>query len=116
MLDTVIIFTSQMKELASFYQQGLKLGDPEENNRLHIGFRLSAHHYLGFDQVEGVEVVEKKQGGCTPWFRVENLDETVQKFIELGAGVRYQRKETPWGDILGSLYDLDGNIFGLSES
>lgn len=115
MLDTFIIFTSQMQTLAKFYEQGLNLGKPAESNDLHIGYPLPGGDYLGFDQIEGVEPVQARAGGVTLWFRVENVAETVERFIQLGAGVRYKHKETPFGEVLASLYDLDGNIFGLAQ-
>ena len=115
MLDTFIIFTSQMETLAKFYEQGLNLGGPVESNDLHTGYLLPGGNYLGFDQIAGVEPVEAKAGGVTLWFRVEDVSATVERFIELGAGVRYKHKETPFWQVLASLYDLDGNIFGLAQ-
>lgn len=115
MLDTFIIFTSQMGRLAEFYQEGLGLGPPVTSNTDHIGYPLADKLYLGFDQVPGVEPVEFRPGGVTLWFRVEDLAETVDRFIKLGAGVRYEHKVTPFGEVLASLYDLDGNIFGLAQ-
>ncbi len=115
MLDTFIIFTSQMEALAKFYEKGLNLDPPAESNNQHIGYPLQGGDYLGFDQVDGVEPVDARPGGVTLWFRVGNMAETVERFLQLGAGVRYKRKETPFGEVLASLYDLDGNIFGLAQ-
>lgn len=115
MLDTFIIFTSQMESLAKFYQQGLNLSEPAESNDLHTGYPLPGGDYLGFDQIEGVEPVKARAGGVTLWFRVEDVPATVERFIGLGAGVRYKHKVTPFGEVLASLYDLDGNIFGLAQ-
>jgi hypothetical protein len=115
MLDTFIVFTSQMNKLAKFYEDGLKLGRPASSSDGHIGYPLPGGDYLGFDQIEGVEPVSARVGGVTLWFRVENVSETVERFIQLGAGIRYKHKETPFGEVLGSLYDLDGNIFGLAQ-
>ena len=115
MLDTFIIFTSQMGRLATFYQEGLGLGPPANSNADHIGYALTNKLYLGFDQVPGIEPVESRPGGVTLWFRVDDVALTVERFIKLGAGVRYEHKVTPFGEVLASLYDLDGNIFGLAQ-
>lgn len=114
-VDTIILFTSQMERLADFYRKGLGLGEPAEVQENHIGFRIQDGLHFGFDQIDDVPVLKSKQGGASVWFRVENLNACVDKFISLGAGIRYKRKETPWGDVLASLYDLDGNIFGLAQ-
>jgi len=50
-LDTVIICTSRLKELADFYQQGLQLQNPKSQGDNHLGFQLPKI-YLGFDKVD----------------------------------------------------------------
>jgi hypothetical protein len=35
--------------------------------------------------------------------------------MALGARLRYAPLTKPWGDVLASLYDLDGNLIGLSQ-
>lgn len=108
-METVIIFTTRMEELASFYQQALDLGE----------FNLSPGHmglqagpvYLGFDQVEE----QKSGGGTTLWFTVDDINETFNRLLSMQAPVRYPPTRKPWGGYLAALYDLDGNMIGLSQ-
>lgn len=110
-LDTVIIFTTRMEDLAAFYQQALELGEPELSPG-HMGFRgLGA--YFGFDQVE--EVGGQPPGGVTLWFEVDDLEAAFERCVALGATVRYAPTEKPWGARLAALYDPDGNMLGLSQ-
>lgn len=108
-LDTVIIFTDDLERLASFYAEGLGLTDP---NRVpgHVGYRLSSGLYLGFDSNEDVPT---GASGVTLWFDVDDLERTFARFVELGASVRYPPTLKPMGDVLASLLDPDGNVFGL---
>lgn len=108
-LDTIIVYTRDMERLSSFYAAGLGLAEP---NRVpgHIGFELPGGLYFGFDETEKVPV---GAGGVSLWFDVDDLDASYRRFVQLGASVRYPPVLKPMGDILASLVDLDGNIFGL---
>lgn len=108
-LDTVIVYTRDMERLSSFYADGLGLTEP---NRVtgHVGFDLPEGLYFGFDQTEDVSV---GAGGVTLWFDVDDLETTFERFVQLGAAVRYPPELKPMGDVLASLVDLDGNVFGL---
>ena len=110
--DTIIYFTTRMTELAHFYRDGLNLGEPEGHGGNHPGFALPGSVYLGFDQVD-----ETKPGfgGPTVWFDVDDLQATFDRFVALGATIRYAPELKPIGDILASLHDLDGNVFGLVQ-
>lgn len=108
-LDTVIIFTTRMEELAHFYQEALELGE----------FNLSSGHmglqagpvYLGFDQVEKREA----GGGTTLWFTVDEIEATFDRLVKMGTRVGYPPTRKPWGGYLAALYDPDGNMIGLSQ-
>jgi predicted enzyme related to lactoylglutathione lyase len=110
-LDTVIIFTQRMAELAEFYRRGLDYDGELQESPGHLGFPLENGVYLGFDQTEK----EYEQGGVSLWFAVADLDAAFRRFVGAGASVRYARKELPTGDVLASLLDPDGNILGLVE-
>ncbi len=111
-IDTVIIVTSRMKELAEFYQEGLQLSPPHSHSDNHLGFPI-AGTYLGFDQVENVEVTYP--GAVSLWFRVDDIEATFNRFKQLGAKVKYPPTKKPWGDTLAALYDPDGNLIGLAK-
>lgn len=108
-LETVIIFTTRMEALASFYQQGFELGE----------FNLSPGHlglqagpvYLGFDQVEEAP----PGGGVTLWFTVDDIQASFERLQRLGAQVKYPPTRKPWGATLAALYDPEGNLIGLSQ-
>jgi predicted enzyme related to lactoylglutathione lyase len=110
-VDTAIIFTTRMDELAEFYRRAFGLGEPNEHGELHRGFPLDGF-YLGFDQVEEAMA---SPGAVTLWFRVDDLEATFERMVALGASVRYPPTDKPWGDRLAAMYDPDGNIVGLSE-
>ena len=110
-LGTIIIFTERMEELADFYQKALDIG-PFERSPNHMGCRVGPV-YLGFDQVEETE--HESGGGVTLWFTVDDIQATFDHLVALGAQVRYSPTRKPWGGFLASLYDLDGNMLGLSQ-
>jgi predicted enzyme related to lactoylglutathione lyase len=110
-LHTVIIQTSKMEEMATFYGEGLELGEAALTGGNHLGFPLP-NTYFGFDLIEDSP---EPTGVISLWFEVEDLDETFQRFTELGAEIKYPPSPKPWGAILAALYDPDGNLFGLSQ-
>jgi predicted enzyme related to lactoylglutathione lyase len=110
-LQTVIIQTNQMKAMADFYSLGLELGQPVETGGDHLGFPLP-NLYFGFDLVEAPP---QPCGVISLWFEVEDIQAAFKRFEELGANVKYPPSKKPWGAVLASLYDLDGNVFGLSQ-
>ena len=111
-LDTVIICTTRMRELAEFYKLRLQLHEPKSQGDDHLGFQLS-DIYLGFDKIDEDQFIHP--GAVSLWFRVNNLDETFQRFKDLGSKVKYPPTKKPWGDILAAVFDLDGNVVGLVQ-
>ena len=110
-LSTVIIQTNRMEELASFYGQGLELGEARSTGDDHLGFSLS-NLYFGFDQVEDAP---KPTGTVSMWFDVGDIQSTFERFGTIGGRVKYPPSRKPWGGYLAALYDPDGNLFGLSQ-
>ncbi len=109
-IDTAIVFTSRMEELADFYESGLELSNPNHSPG-HIGYQVGPV-YLGFDQVERDTAPES---AVTLWFRVDDIEVTYARFIELGAASVYPPVDKPWGDRLAAVLDIDGNRIGLSQ-
>jgi uncharacterized glyoxalase superfamily protein PhnB len=109
-IDTAIVFTTRMQELADFYRKGLELSEPNHSPG-HLGFQVGAV-YLGFDQVDGGWA---SPAAVTLWFRVDDVQAAFDRFIALGARVNYAPVTKPWGDVLASVFDLDGNLIGLSQ-
>ena len=110
-LETVIIFTEKMEELAAFYQEALELG-PYERSPRHLGCRVGPV-YFGFDQVE--ESQPAANAGATLWFTVDDIHDTFDRLVKMGATVRYPPTEKPWGALLAAVYDPDGNMLGISQ-
>jgi predicted enzyme related to lactoylglutathione lyase len=111
MLETVIIFTDRMEELAGFYQKAFQLG-PYQHSPGHMGQQVGPV-YLGFDQVQ--EPAGSERTGATLWFTVDSLHAAFDRLVAMGAKVRYPPTRKPWGAVLASVYDPDGNIIGLSQ-
>lgn len=110
-LHTAIVRTPNLEALARFYGQGLGLGEPEAEGEDHLGYPL-ANAYLGFDLVPS----EVEPGEAVSlWFDVEDIQATFEAFLALGARVRYPPTRHPWGAVLASMYDPDGNLFGLKQ-
>jgi len=109
-LETVIIFTEQMEELARFYEEALGIG-PFERSPRHLGCQVGAV-YLGFDQVDEVD---GGKGGVTLWFTVDDIQARFDQLVQMGAEVRYPPTRKPWGALLAAVYDPDGNMLGLSQ-
>lgn len=109
-LETAIIFSERMEELAGFYEKALEIG-PYQRAPGHAGRQLG-EVYLGFDQIDDPT---QSPTGVTLWFTVDDLQATFDRMVELGAQVRYPPTRKPWGGYLASLYDPDGNLLGLSQ-
>lgn len=50
-METAIILTSNLQEMADFYGQGLELGEAVPTGPDHLGFAMQ-NAYLGFDRVD----------------------------------------------------------------
>ncbi len=111
-LDTVIILTTRMKELADFYQQGLELKQPTPHGDNHLGFQLP-NAYLGFDKIDEHQAMSP--GPVSLWFRVNDIEMTFKRFKEMGAKVKYPPTKKPWGDVLAAIFDPHGNTIGLAQ-
>ena len=109
-LETVIIFTAQMEQLALFYKQAFDLGDYQASPG-HLGQQVGPI-YLGFDQVD-----ETTTGNptITLWFTVDDIQATYERMLALGAQDRYPPTRKPWGAVLAAVYDPDSNMVGLSQ-
>jgi predicted enzyme related to lactoylglutathione lyase len=110
--QTLIINTSQLSDLSEFYRKGLDLSPPQATGQDHLGFPFGKV-YLGFDLV--TEQTSGYPGAISIWFEVDDIESAFKRFLKLGAKVKYPPMEKPWGAVLAALYDLDGNILGLSQ-
>lgn len=111
-LHTVIISSERIQDLAEFYRTGLQLPDPRPTGDDHLGFQLP-NVYFGFDQVESRP--SGPSGAVSLWFAVEDLDATFRRFEDVGATVKYPPTKKPWGAVLATVLDLDGNVVGLAQ-
>jgi predicted enzyme related to lactoylglutathione lyase len=109
---TVIVETPQMRILAEFYRKGLDLPEPKATGIDHLGFATETV-YLGFDQVKPER--QRTPGPVSIWFEVDDLSETYERFVALGAKVGFPPTKKPWGAMLAAVQDPDGNTVGLSQ-
>jgi len=102
-----------METLAAFYSAGLGIG-PYQSSPSHLGCMVGSV-YLGFDQVDAEPARLGGRCGPTIWFTVDDIHASFRNLVQLGAKVRYPPAKKPWGAVLASLEDPDGNIFGISQ-
>ncbi len=110
-IDTVIVFATDLATLSGFYVRALNVDEEdvvEEDG--HVGFDLGGI-YLGFDQSDGSH---QHPGAVTFWARVDDLDETYQRCLDLGATSVIEPVDRPWGDRLAAVKDPEGNVVGFS--
>jgi predicted enzyme related to lactoylglutathione lyase len=108
-LETVIVSTTHMEELANFYQKALELGEYNLSPR-HMGLQVGSV-YLGFDQVDE----SKGEGSTSLWFTVDDIEAIFNRLVSMQARVGYPPTHKPWGAFLACVYDPDGNLIGLSQ-
>ncbi len=109
-VHTVVVQTADHQRLAEFFGRGLELGEAQATGPDHLGFQLP-HCYLGFDRVSRPA---EPTGVVSLWFAVRDLQATYERFLDLGARVKYPPTKKDWGAELAALYDPDGNLFGLT--
>ena len=110
-IDTVIVFADDVARLSSFYIAALRVDDEIVEEDGHVGFELG-DLYLGFDQSDGSH---RHPGAVTFWLRVDDLDATFKRCLDLGATPVIEPVERPWGDRLASVTDPEGNVVGFSQ-
>jgi hypothetical protein len=91
LLHTVIIETTRMSELASFYGRGLDLGDSSPTGSDHLGLTLP-NLYFGFDFVSKTQA--ELPGAVSLWFEVDDLEKVFRGFVALGAQLVWSHQET----------------------
>ncbi len=109
-LDTVIIATAHMEELAEFYRISLDFPPPQKFGDNHTGFQLP-EVYIGFDQVESAA----SPGPVSLWFAVDDLEAVFEQFVKKGAKIKVSPVKKLWGDVLAAVFDPDGNVVGLVQ-
>ena len=110
-VDTIIVFAADPARLSAFYIAALRIDGEIVEEEGHVGFDLG-ELYLGFDQSDGTH---QRPGAVTFWLRVDDLDATFQRCIDLGAAPVIEPVERPWGDRLASVTDPEGNVVGFSQ-
>ena len=110
-LHTAIINTKDMRPLIDFYKAGLALGEGQPHGDDHYGWQLP-NLYFGFDLVDQEYAYP---GAVSLWFAVADLQATFDRFVALGAQVKYPPTKKPWGAKLAAVFDPDGNVVGLTQ-
>lgn len=110
-VQAVTFATHDPEKLAAFYQQAFNISVAKKIDKDSLGIQLE-NLYLGFDKIK--KDVKPGNGGAVIWFYVNNVEETFQRLVGLGAKVRSNvtRDERP-AQALAVLFDPDGNMIGL---
>jgi predicted enzyme related to lactoylglutathione lyase len=72
---------------------------------------------IGDKHIGGLMKVEQVRPGFSPsvWFRVQNLDNSLQQAQALGGSIEAEKIEVPSVGWSGVIRDLDGNMIGLVQ-
>jgi predicted enzyme related to lactoylglutathione lyase len=112
-IDAILIESTQPEELAEFYRQGFRLGEPHSSGEDHLGFQLD-NIYLGFNRVKASAGPSRR---VSLWFHVEDITSIFARLVKLGATVEYvPTTEKSPGEILAKLFDPEGKSIGLITS
>ena len=109
-LDSVIVSTPHMTELAAWYREVLELGEWEQYPG-HLGQRVGTV-WFGLDEV-GVATPGSR---TVAWFRVDDLQATFERATATGAEVISPPTQKAFGYELASVKDPDGNPVGLAQA
>ncbi len=109
-IDTVIVFARDLNELSTFYRTALRIQSEVVEEEGHVGFDLG-DIYLGFDRSDGSH---QHPGAVSFWVRVDDLDATYHRCLDLGATSVIEPVWRPWGDRLAAVRDPEGNMLGFS--
>ena len=112
LLQHIILYSTDIRVISSFYQKALGLGDATRQDQRHIGFQLSGL-YLGFEYSDVASI--RGSLGFTPWFTVEDLFTVFARCKQLGAKVRMEPERKERGAILAALVDPQGHVFGIHQ-
>lgn len=109
-LRTTIYKVSDIDNAKKWYSELLGF-DPYFDEPFYIGFNVAGYE-LGLQPEEGVQSSEKADSVITYW-GVENVSDSFQNMISLGATVHEEPTEVGGGIIVASLKDPWENIIGL---
>jgi len=108
-LDTVIVRSRRMEELAAWYGRVLGLGEWERMPG-HMGQRVGPV-WFGIDAVD--QAVPGT--GVVAWFHVDDLDATFARAEAAGGELVRRPAASPAGYTLARVKDPDGNVVGLAQ-
>jgi predicted enzyme related to lactoylglutathione lyase len=111
-ITAITIATHRPEDLAQFYQLGFGWDEPKWKGKDHCGFDLDNDLHFGFDRIK--QESKNGAGGPVIWFRVADVRQVFNRLISLGARVRSNvEDDRKVGETVATLFDPDGNIFGL---
>jgi predicted enzyme related to lactoylglutathione lyase len=109
-LRTTIYKVADMEKAKKWYADFLGF-EPYFDEPFYVGFSVAGYE-LGLQPEEGVQGLEKADSVITYW-GVENVSESFQTLIKLGAISHEEPTEVGGGIIVASLKDPWANIIGL---
>ena len=118
-LDTVRVFVTDVVSSRPFYQDLLELNlevDGSPNGYVVFisgSISIVVENSEAFDDTTGEPLVGRFTGLS---FRVSNISESYNKLIESGVKFLEPPEKQPWGGLLASFRDPDGNILTLVQS
>jgi len=107
-IEAVLIETNNLTELAEFYRAGFELEAPETADADQLGFQIG-DVYFGLEQVEDTTTPSVSM---SLWFKVDDVQQTYDRLISLGAVAIDEPSEIDQ-EIIAKLHDPDGNTIGL---
>jgi predicted enzyme related to lactoylglutathione lyase len=109
-LRTTIYKVSDMEKAKKWYSDFLGF-EPYFDEPFYVGFNVAGYE-LGLQPEEEAQSTEKADSVITYW-GVENVSESYQALINLGANLHEEPTDVGGGIIVASLKDPWDNIIGL---
>lgn len=109
-LRTTIYKVSDMEKAKKWYSDFLGF-EPYFDEPFYVGFNVAGYE-LGLQPEEETQSIEKADSVITYW-GVENVSESYQALIRLGANRHEEPNDVGGGIIVASLKDPWDNIIGL---
>lgn len=105
-IKTVVYPVKDIARAKALYRTLLGV-EPYADQPYYVGFRVG-------DQEIGLDPNGHKDG-LTAYYHVDDIKQSLQSLVELGAQVQQPIKDVGGGRLIATVKDADGNLIGLRQ-